>query len=182
MRGASGRGQLTAKEEHVVSQYLRDDNATRAAVAAGYSVKTAAQAGYKLVHTSSGSEAIERGRSRLLQRAEMKTQDLVDRLVVLASADMADIDEWDGESGRIKPFSEGDTRPILEFSATRTTTLTQDGAQIISEQARVKIINPLHAAKQLAELLSIGPKERGIGGSEISVKAYTQEDWDRIPS
>ena len=151
-------------------------------IAAGYLVKTAAQADYKLVHKSSVSEAIERGRSRLLQRAEMKAQDLIGRLDVLAFADLADIVEWDGESSRIKPFSEVDTRPIVEFSATMTTMVTKDGAQVISEQARVKIVNPLYAAKQLAELLGIGPRVGGIDVGEPGVKVYCAEGWDRIPS
>lgn len=182
-RGASGRGQLSDREQRFVAEVLRDGNATRAATAAGYSVKTAGQIGYQLLQKTSVSNAIERGRARLLQRTTMKAEDLIDRLVVLMSADIADLIEWDGETGRVKPFAEIDTRPILEFSNNKTTTITKDGTQVINEHAKIKLVNPLHAAKQLAELLGIPPKDGGAVGGETPVcKAYTTEDWERIPS
>lgn len=54
---------MTTKQARFVEEYPKDWNATRAAVRAGYSEKTAAQMGYKLVHKS--SEVREALRQRL---------------------------------------------------------------------------------------------------------------------
>lgn len=182
-RGASGRGQLSDKEQRFVAEYLRDANATRAATAAGYSVRSASKIGWELLQKTRVSDAIERGRSRLLQRAEKTAQDIIDRLVVLGFSDISDVAEWNGETGRVKPFSEADTRPIAEFSVTKTTTITKDGTEIINEHAKVKLDDRRQALKQLAELLGIGPKEGGGAAGDAPVcKAYLAEDWDAIPS
>src|SRR3954471_6269593 len=99
---------LSQKESLFVAEYLRDGNATRAAIAAGYSPRSADVLGSRLVRKSSVADAIARGRARLLDRAEVTAQDVIDRLTVIGMADIADVVEWDGKSVRIKPFDEID--------------------------------------------------------------------------
>lgn len=53
VEGEGGDDELSDAERRFVEEYCVDFNATQAAVRAGYSEKTAAQMGYKLVHKSS---------------------------------------------------------------------------------------------------------------------------------
>ena len=47
--------QLTAKQSRFVEEYLRDSNATRAALRAGYSTKSAHNSGWENLHNTRGT-------------------------------------------------------------------------------------------------------------------------------
>ena len=181
---------LSDKEQRFVSEYCRDGNATRAAIRAGYSVKTAAQAGYRLVHKSSVAEAIAKGQSRLLQHADMTAEEIMSRLSMLARADMSDVAEWDDDSFRLYPSAETDTRPIKKLSVLKTTSRTRrkDGTETetVTERRSVELNDQRQALKTLAELLGLAPKEGpgGGGAGELWVKTYHPDDWaalDALP-
>jgi phage terminase small subunit len=52
--------ELTGKQKLFVSEYLKDFNATRSAIAAGYSAKTAAVIGHELLRKPKIQEAIRK--------------------------------------------------------------------------------------------------------------------------
>ncbi|KAA9012396.1 terminase small subunit [Niallia endozanthoxylica] len=49
---------LTAKQESFIREYLKDKNATQAAIRAGYSKRRASEIGYQLLRKTTVSEAI----------------------------------------------------------------------------------------------------------------------------
>lgn len=67
---------MTEQQQLFIAEYLIDLNATQAAIRAGYSPKTAAQTGYKLVHKSLISDAIARAIAARSRRTGI-TQDRV---------------------------------------------------------------------------------------------------------
>lgn len=67
---------LTPKQERFVAEYLIDLNATKAAMRAGYSEKTAEQLGHQLLKKTSVQQCLQRALSRQQQRTEI-TADLV---------------------------------------------------------------------------------------------------------
>lgn len=67
---------MTPKQEAFVREYLIDLNATRAAIAAGYSEKTAEQQGYQLLQHPSVSLAVKEAMAARAQRTEI-TADFV---------------------------------------------------------------------------------------------------------
>jgi len=63
---------FTPKQRLFVKEYLVDKNATKAAIRAGYSIKTARSAGSRLLLTNVGiSTAIEKGLAEQLEKADV---------------------------------------------------------------------------------------------------------------
>lgn len=69
---------LTAKQECFVNEYLRDKNATQAAIRAGYSMRRASEIGYQLLQKTTVSEAISALQAEI--EKELRMQFLQDAL------------------------------------------------------------------------------------------------------
>jgi phage terminase small subunit len=66
---------LTAKQVRFVSEYLIDLNATQAAIRAGYSEKTARQAGSENLSKPDIADAIAEAQGRIAEKAEWSAAD-----------------------------------------------------------------------------------------------------------
>lgn len=98
----SERG-LTPKQERFVGEYLKDLNATQAAIRAGYSAKTAEWIGPQLLGKTHVSEAIAAKMAERSQRTQIDADWLLLRLAEYADADLSDLHTQDGA---LKPVSE----------------------------------------------------------------------------
>jgi len=72
-------------------EYLKDFNATKAAVRAGYSPKTAASQGHRLLKSASVGSAIARTKSKLLEKEEASVENIVRALNSIAFFDPGDL-------------------------------------------------------------------------------------------
>lgn len=75
---------LTAKQERFVAEYLKDGNATRAAIAAGYSKNTARSTGAENLTKPDIAAAIARAQSERTERTHIDIDYVIQRLAVEA--------------------------------------------------------------------------------------------------
>jgi len=75
---------LTERERRFVAEYLAKGNATQAALAAGYAPSCAMQYGARLTRKPNVAAAIEAGRSKTLQRLQVKADDVLAELAKVA--------------------------------------------------------------------------------------------------
>ncbi|WWT39843.1 hypothetical protein [Microcystis phage Mwe-JY25] len=94
---------LTDRERRFVEAYLLNPDATKAAIAAGYSPRGAASTGHDVLHRPRVSEAIAKEMEERARRTRIDADALLTRLAEEADADVADIFEDDG---RLKPVHE----------------------------------------------------------------------------
>jgi len=89
-RGARPRacGELTARQQRFVSEYLIDLNATQAAIRAGYSAKTARAIGAENLTKPDIAAAVTAGRERLAARLEMTAEDVLRHASLIARSDL----------------------------------------------------------------------------------------------
>ena len=102
--GMKGRGSLL--RERFVDEYLRDFNATQAAIRAGYSKKTAAQQAHRLMRSAAGQIAIAQARDRMLEKAEISVARWRKEVAAIAFADPGDCFDIDGTVLPITAMSE----------------------------------------------------------------------------
>ncbi len=88
---------LTPKQQKFVEEYLKDLNATQAAIRAGYSVKNAFKIGSEQLHKTTVKQAIEGAISKRNERAELTQDMVVNELRAIAFADVKDT-SW-GKNG-----------------------------------------------------------------------------------
>ena len=87
---------MTPKQAAFVQQYLIDKNATRAAIRAGYSAKTASSAGERLLRNVEVCAAIERGMSDLASRLGITAERVLRERARLAFFDPRKLLDKDG--------------------------------------------------------------------------------------
>jgi phage terminase small subunit len=94
--------ELTRKQELFVAEYLTDLNATRAAIAAGYSKKTACEQGARLLANVKIAQQIAAKHGKRLGKLEISAEKVLQELAKLAFYDPLDLFESDGSVKQIK--------------------------------------------------------------------------------
>lgn len=94
---------LTPKQNNFVAEYLVDQNATQAAIRAGYSPGSADVQGARLLGNARVRQLIDEALERRAARVEVKTEDVLRELLRLA---LVDVGRAYDESGRLLPLHE----------------------------------------------------------------------------
>ena len=91
------------RREIFIREYLIDRNGTRAAIAAGYSPKTAGQKAYMLLQEPDVRERVNEATKRLLRNADITAERVLMELARIAFSDVRALYD---EQGRLKPIHE----------------------------------------------------------------------------
>ena len=97
-------GKLTEKQRRFVEAYLLDPNATQAAIAAGYSAKTARAVGAENLTKPDIRELIDAARQKREEETQIDAAWVLKRLGLEAEADIADL--YDEKTNTLKPIHE----------------------------------------------------------------------------
>lgn len=89
---------LTVKQARFVEEFLIDANATQAAIRAGYSKHTAKVIGSENLSKPAIAAEIAKARVERSVRTGVTADDVVERLQLLASAELPNVASWDGVS------------------------------------------------------------------------------------
>ena len=162
---------LTAKQAAFVREYLIDNNATQAAIRAGYSRKTAYSQGQRLLKNVEVAAAVARRQAELQKRAEIKAEAVVQELAKLGFANMGDY---------IQVTSDGD--PYIDLSR-----LTSKQAAAVQEvmvdefvegrgqnkrevrRVRIKLADKEKALRDLAKHLGLFERGHAIGNQVVII-------------
>lgn len=94
---------LTNKKYLFCIYYLKDYNATQAAIKAKYSAKTAAQAATRLLRNVQVQQALAELKNEISQKVELTVERILLELMRIAFADLTQVFD---ESGNVKPWQE----------------------------------------------------------------------------
>jgi len=108
---------LNDKQKRFVAEYLVDQNATQAAIRAGYSEKTAKQIGARLLTNVDVAAAVAKGQQKVAAKLEITVERIAEELAKIGFSNMQDY---------MRAGANGD--PYLDFSA-----ITRDQAAALSE-------------------------------------------------
>jgi phage terminase small subunit len=106
---------LTKKQEFFVAEYMTDFNATRAAIAAGYSEKGAEQTASQLLRNPKVAEEIAKLSEKRLKKLDLSAEMIVAELKKLAFYDPIHLFEDDGSVKRIKDIPEAMRKALTSF-------------------------------------------------------------------
>ena len=94
---------MNDRQQLFVAEYLKDLNATQAAIRAGYSAKTASSQGQRLLRNVEVSAAIAAGKMDRSERTKVDADWLLTRLADESVADIADLYD---DAGNVKPVKD----------------------------------------------------------------------------
>ena len=106
---------LTPKQALFVDEYLRDMNATQAAIRAGYSAKTAESAGPRLLGNVRVQQAISAARERLAKKFEITRERVMLEYARLAFADPRNFFNADGTLKRVPELDDDAAASLAGF-------------------------------------------------------------------
>lgn len=85
---------LNAQQKRFVAEYLKDGNATQAAIRAGYSVKTAEQIGHQLLKKASVAQAIAQQQKASIERTLGSADEVLAQMWQLATFDANQLSQY----------------------------------------------------------------------------------------
>ena len=91
---------LTRKQHRFMVEYLVDLNATQAAVRAGYSARTAAQQGSRLLKNAQVQATIAAQQTQQLEAVEVRIEDVLRDLKAIAHTDLRALSQQSGVPAR----------------------------------------------------------------------------------
>lgn len=110
---------LTDKQEVFCQEYIKDYNATQAAIRAGYSPKTANEMASELKEKPHVLKRIEELKQKVADKNELTADRIIKELMKIAFADKRAIASWNESGIRFKPsdeLSDFDAASISEIS------------------------------------------------------------------
>lgn len=146
---------LRQRQQRFVDEYMVDLNATRAAIAAGYSKNTASQAGWEVLRNPKVAAEISRRQQALAERNEITAGRVIEELAKLAFSNLGDF---------YKVNEEGSLE--LDLEALADPKRAAAVAQIdITEKANGSRVTKIRLADKRAALVDLG-RHLGLFESE----------------
>jgi len=147
---------MTAKQERFVEEYLIDLNATKAAIRAGYSVKSASKIGSELLQKTGVKVAIEKAMAERSRRIGIHQDRVLQELAKIAfvnAPDVINIDEATIQDGAERD----DTAAILSVRVKKT---SGDGFETVERE--IKLADKLRALEMIGKHLGMWTEKKQI--------------------
>lgn len=140
---------LTGKQERFVKEYLADNNATQAAIRAGYSPKCANDTACKIMKSPAVRARLEEALEKRSERTKIRQDRVILELARVAFANVADLVDF--TTGDLKPdVSQDDTAAIAGAKIRRV--LTAEGE---CREVQIRMADKLRALELLGRHLGL---------------------------
>src|SRR5262245_18175779 len=143
------RDELSLKQKRFVAEYLKDLNATRAAIRAGYSEKTAQVQSSKWLSKAMIAEAVAEGQRRQLDAADLSAVSVLEQLRRLSFSDIRTLFDQRGNLRPIRGLSQEEAACIGGFEVIIKNAQAGDG--VTDTIHKVKVIDKVRPLEALAK-------------------------------
>lgn len=156
---------LTARQQRFVDEYLVDLNATRAAIRAGYSARTADRIGPELLGKTCVSAAISAAKAARAEKVRMDSERVLQRLVDMAEADLADL--YDDQGNLLHPnqwpevWRQGLVVGVETFTVPKG--VGPDGKIEYAEVRKVRFADRLRVLELIGKHVNVGAFREQVG-------------------
>ena len=162
---------ITPQQKRFCTEYAISRNGTKAAIAAGYSLKTARVQASRLLSKVNIKNKIEELLSRATKKAEIELVDIMTELRSILCANMADFVEWKSNTIRLKAkdkLSESQLKSIEAISESRAA----DGTKLL----KIRLHSKLRAAEILVKLFELTEHEERIKKLEEIIRGIENDE------
>lgn len=142
---------LTPKQERFCLEYMKDLNATQAAVRTGYSEKAAEVQGHRMLRNVKVATRIQALMNKRSQKLEITADLVLQEILKLAQFDIADIYD---ESGKLLPVKDIPERARKALVGIDIYTDFTEGVEV-GETKKVKMADKLRALELLGKHLKL---------------------------
>lgn len=161
---------LTPKQVRFVEEYLVDNNATQAAIRAGYAERTANEQGSRLLAKSNVQALVEQKRGALAKKTEVSAERVIAEYCKVAFADMANYVMIDQKSGEVRldfgKIPAGGTAAIAEITQEEYMDGAGDDARPV-KRTKFKLYDKLRALDALGKHLGLFIEKQEMTGQLV---------------
>lgn len=168
---------LSDKQKLFVEEYLRDLNATQAAIRAGYSKHTAGAQAHKLLQNAEIARLIAEGQQKRLRAAQLQASSVLNELRKLAFSDLRQVI---GPEGAVLPVEQWPDEIAACVQSLEVEELWEgrgEARRQIGVTKKVKLHNKLDALRMLAQhfKLLVDAARRDIDAQDADWHEMTDE-------
>lgn len=189
------KNKLSPKQELFCREYLKDFNATQAAMRAHYSEKTAASQAARLLQNVKILARINSLKVDQHERINLSADAVLQEIASLAMIQVDHFSQWDGKEFSIKPFSE--MHPIAKKAIKEIKVIQIDsnvkrivdkdtGNEIETKDRKtimeVKLHSKGHALELLADHYNLLNKTEGVNADEALHRALASLEEEEMKS
>jgi phage terminase small subunit len=157
-------GGLGARQARFIDEYLIDCNGTRAAIAAGYTKRTAAQAAWEVLRNPKVAKELSRRQKLLAERHAVTIDNVISELAKIGFSNAADFYAL-GPDGKLAVSLEALADPAKAAAVSSIEVAeTKDGGQVV----KVKLFDKRAALSDLSNHLSLGEQAFAARSSQHS--------------
>lgn len=165
---------LKQRRTRFVKEYLIDQNATRAAIAAGYSEKTARQQGSRLLTDVDILSQIEKKNSETNAKLDVTVERVKQELARLAYCDVRKFFNSDGSAKAITELDEDSARAVAGFEMAELFTGSGEERATAGYIKKFKLTDKTKALEQLGRHLKMFTDRIELSGDEEILKALDE--------
>jgi phage terminase small subunit len=170
---------MNSKQAQFVREYLIDQNATKAAIRAGYSPKTSGSMGHELLKKPEIAEAIQAGLSDLAQKTGITAERVLNQMARLGFSDIRGAFR---ETGELKLPGEWDDETAAAIASIEVITVNK-GEGMVEYVSKIRLADKRAALADIARVLGINKDSLEItgkdGGPVETVVTYALPDNGR---
>lgn len=164
---------LTARQALFVAEYLKDLNATQAAIRAGYSVRTARFMASELLSKPHIAAEVERLKSEQLHRVTVEADDILREIKLYAHSDPIHLVTEQGAVKNLRDIPEAMRRCIASFEIEEIWGPDGEGGKLqIGVLKKLKLWDKPKGLQQLGEHKALFTQKHeltGAGGAPLQV-------------
>lgn len=134
---------MNKKNQLFVQEYLKDLNATKAAIRAGYSHKTAGQIGDKLLKKAEISQALQSAFQKRSIRTQTTQDRVIEELKAIAFSGMKDVARWNASGVELKDSNEISPEAAASVQVVEETTNQHGGSLKIKQHDKLRALELL---------------------------------------
>jgi len=172
---------LTPRQALFVAEYLKDLNATQAALRAGYSESTARAQGSRLLVNADIQAAIDAGKAKRAKRVEVTQDRVVREIAAIAFSNIADVLDVDGQGEvsvrQLSQLTQRQQRAIESITQVKSEKLSADSGVLETVRLTVKMHSKTTALRMLMDHIGMDAPKRmehtGKDGEPIEFKGVS---------
>jgi phage terminase small subunit len=168
----AGKG-LTPKQRLFVREYIKDWNATQAAIRAGYSNRTAQEQSSRLLSNVMVQEAVRTAMSKCEEKIEIDAQKVLEQYVRFAFFDVRQLFD---ASGELRPMSEW---PDDAAAAVNGIDVIELDGDLAGRVKKLKLVDKRAALADIGKHLGMFKEQLELSGKIDLIKAI-EEGLQRV--
>jgi phage terminase small subunit len=166
---------MTPKQERFVAEYLANGlNATKAAISAGYSERSADVEGSRLLVNAKVAAAIAKATNKVMTKLDISVERTLDMVGRLAFFDPADLFETDGSMKQIKDIAPESRSVIAGMEVSDIWAGEGEQKSIIGNLKKIKLSDRLSALDKLMRYHALYHDKVEVPGLESLADAISK--------